>query len=100
METKREYATGHWNYRVVRYNDPGEECYGIHIAHYKDGENKPYAITKNAVGVVAENGKELQTSLTNMQLALQKPILDYATREEISKRAAVFQAGNPVRRAR
>jgi hypothetical protein len=86
-----EQMKGHWNYRVVRYIEYGEVCYGIHEAHYYEGQQIPYSITETATSIVAENGNEMQQALTNMQAALTKPVLDYETREEVSKRAAMFE---------
>lgn len=81
-----------WNHRVVRYTEPeGTFSFGIHEAFYEDGCEKPHSISQDAEPVIAEGGNEMQQTLTWMQNALTKPLIDYETREEISKRAAIFE---------
>jgi hypothetical protein len=77
---------GHWNHRVVKRTYPApsnETCYQIHEAYYGlDGDNKP-SITANPVDVSAESVEGLREVLKQMLLALNTPVLDYETREEI-----------------
>jgi hypothetical protein len=78
----------HWNHRVVRriYN-PGQESeevlYGIHEAYYGlEGETKP-AITNDPTEPLGETVEGLREELNRMLRALDKPVLDYETREEL-----------------
>lgn len=82
---------GYWNHRVVRYTEPdGTYSFGIHEAHYYVGEHKPFAISENAEPVLAESGNAMVETLGWMQQALNKPLIDYKTREELGTRAAIF----------
>ena len=65
-----------WNFRVVRRE--GE--YAIHEAYNMDG--KIY-ITENPVSVWGEDMDELKLTLDTMGEALDKPVINYDTREEI-----------------
>ena len=78
---------GHWNHRVVRRTyDQGksQEVQGfyIHEAYYGiDGDNP--AITVEPIAPCGESVEELRKDLHQMLRALDKPVLDYETREEI-----------------
>jgi len=77
----------HWNHRVVRrvYRDEigglQEVAYQIHGAYY-GLEDKP-AITEEPDHPHGETLAELRKDLERMLRALDKPVLDYETREEI-----------------
>lgn len=82
----------HWNHRVVRrvYNpgtDEEEVEHAIHEAHYevKGKSSGPCSITTEPVRVYSSEGVAgLRQVLERMLAALDKPVLDYETREEIS----------------
>ena len=74
----------HWNHRVVKRTYPApsnETFYQIHEAYY-GVENKP-AITEEPDYPLGESIEELREDLQRMLRALDKPVLDYDTREEI-----------------
>lgn len=80
----------HWNHRVVRTvykpGTPQEQVwYDIHEAHYEvKGESSgKCSITVGAIAPYGENIQELRETLQLMLAALDKPVLDYETREEI-----------------
>ena len=80
---------GHWNHRVVRRvykveGFPDEVSYSIHEAFYglKGGVDKP-SITDNPVDPYGETLEELREELQLMLRALDAPVLDYKTEEEI-----------------
>ena len=71
-----------WNYRlcksVYKGADYEEVTYDIREAYYnKDGGI--WAITDNAVGIVGEDIDSVKQSLTWMQLALEKEVIDLDT---------------------
>lgn len=71
-----------WNHRVVKriYPEPsGETFYQIHEAYY-GLEDKPL-ITTEPKALVGESIDELRETLQRMLRALDKPVLDYETRE-------------------
>jgi hypothetical protein len=82
---------GYWNHRVVRRTyDRGkssqEVLYSIHEAYYGiDGDINP-AITVEPVAPCGESVEVLREDLRWMLRALDKPVLDYETREEIQSR--------------
>jgi hypothetical protein len=75
----------HWNHRVVRRVYPGaldgEVAYQIHEAYYGI-EDKPL-ISTEPDHPHGETPEELREDLERMLRALDKPVLDYETREEI-----------------
>lgn len=76
-----------WNHRVVRkeYTYPDgyvEVSYGIHEVFYVEGETS-LAFTTNPVAPVGESVEELRITLERMLRALDKPVIDYETREEL-----------------
>ena len=75
----------HWNHRVVRRVYPGaldgEVAYQIHEAYY--GLEDKLVITKEPDHPQGETLAELRKDLERMLRALDKPVLDYETREEI-----------------
>ena len=78
---------GHWNHRVVRrvYASPAykEVSYQIHEAYYGlDDGDKP-SITTDPTWPSGETIEELREELQMMLLAIDNPVLDYETREEI-----------------
>jgi len=82
----------HWNHRVVRrvFRADGshqEVEFAIHEAHYKDkgATRGPCSITTDAVAVHAETVDGLRWVLQKMLEALDKPVLDYETTEEMPK---------------
>lgn len=66
-----------WNYRVVKRIKNGHEFYGIHEAHYENGE--VVAITDLLTVESFDEGlKGLRWQLNKMKEALKKEVLDYA----------------------
>jgi hypothetical protein len=87
----KDFSIGeyHWNHRVVRRvfhadGDHKEIEYAIHEAHYetKGASSGRCLITTEAVPVAADSIEGLRWVLTKMLEALDKPVLDYETREE------------------
>ena len=76
----------HWNHRVVRRNYKGaypETLYSIHETFYGlDGELPVF--TTDPSDVSGESVGELRQTLQWMLKALDKPVLDYETREEVA----------------
>ena len=75
-----------WNHRVVRrsYTHADgyvEDTYQIHEAYY-DVEPK-LLLTISGVSAIGNTVQELREDLERMLKALDKPVLDYETREEI-----------------
>lgn len=91
----KEFSVGvyHWNHRVVRRvfhpgTDKEQVDYAIHEAHYneKGASSGRCSITLDPVAVSSSEGLEgLRWVLTKMLEALDKPVLDYETREEINQ---------------
>jgi hypothetical protein len=77
----------HWNHRAVRRVYPGvldgEASYSIHEVYYGLGGIKP-SITVGPDYPYGETVAELREDLERMLRALDKPVLDYETREEIT----------------
>lgn len=73
-----------WNYRVVRRTYLGVELYGIRAAFDGFYEDRRPAFTEEVVEVEGESVDELREMLRRMIEALEKPVLDYDTREEIT----------------
>ena|SRR2546421_10836271 len=91
IEVADDFSVGkfHWNHRVVRrvyhHGKQDEVVYSIHEAHYRE-EGKgsgPCDITMNPTDVSGESVDDLKWTLEHMLKALDKPVLDYDTREEI-----------------
>lgn len=86
---------GHWNPRVVRrvyparivgtgVELPEEVEYGVYEAYYGLGdEAEAVSITNGPTDVVGESIADLRETLQRMLRALDAPVLDYETREEI-----------------
>ena len=85
---------GHWNHRVVRrvypahivstVELPEEVEYGVYEAYYELGDEAgAVSITTNPTDVVGESVADLRVTLQRMLRALDAPVLDYKTREEI-----------------
>lgn len=80
-------AESHWNHRVVRREYPDAALvedrvqYGIHEAYYHNDVCD--AITQEPVAVTSSAPDGLLETLERMRRALQLPILDYETRQEI-----------------
>jgi len=86
-----------WNYRII-YHKAGyiednpklkwDEYLAIHEAYY-DNEGKINNISKHAVSIVGDEGKDSLSSikqiLQDMTEALQKPIINYDNLKEIDK---------------
>ena len=67
----------YWNYRIFRHVDEGNnEWYTIHECYYND-KGKPTGWTENPVRPFGSTVEELKNCLYMMDLALNKPILDY-----------------------
>ena len=100
IEVADDFSVGkfHWNHRVVRrvYHHSGHEevTYAIHEAHYREegkGSGK-CDITMNPTDVSGESVDDLKWTLEHMLKALDKPVLDYDTREEIADGSTQKQA--------
>jgi len=85
---------GHWNHRLVRrvypartvstVELPEEVEYGVYEAYYGLGDEAgAVSITTNPATVVGESVANLRETLQHMLRALDAPVLDYETREEI-----------------
>lgn len=73
-----------WNYRVVRYDDKdGERRFAIREAYYGGPGDIPDMITAEDMPPGGEDVQELEADLRRMLDALQKPVIDAATRREI-----------------
>lgn len=60
-----------WNYRIIKHPDEhGEEVYGIHEVHYKDG--KAEAFTEHPI-VVGNSIEELRSVLESIASAFRNP---------------------------
>jgi hypothetical protein len=84
--SKERSTTLSWNYRVVKRTykrpiGPVEEVYQVHEAYYL-GDNKPF-ITVDSVAAQGDTVEELRGDLERMLKALDKPVLDHGTREEL-----------------
>ena len=79
-----------WNYRVVRRLYPEQEegdrvIHGIHSAHYsKDGKVRAISVEPEVVLSAEGDLAGLRETFSMMARALEEPVLDYDTREEIS----------------
>ncbi len=86
-----------WNYRVVLHKagcletNPDmkwDEYLAIHEVYY-DKDGKPDGMTKDAKGIMGDEGKDslysIKLILEQMMDSLKKPILDYDTLKEIDK---------------
>lgn len=75
----------YWNYRVVRktflIGEETEYRYEIHEVYYREG--KPSMTTVEAMDPHGETIDNLREDLEWMKRALDKPVLDYETLEEI-----------------
>lgn len=76
-----------WNYRVVRREHDwgvmgGETLYEIHECYY-DANGKIEHMTIEGVDPVGDDLEGLRWTLAHMLDALDKPVVDYKTQEEI-----------------
>jgi len=72
-----------WNYRVLRnFNDDGTFYYQIHETYY-DTDGKIMCYSDDGIKPYGETVPELKDDLLYMIKALDKPVLDYETLEEI-----------------
>ena len=76
----------HWNLRIVRHEIVGlhgESLYtfALHECHYTDGVL--LSVTKEPVKVIANSIEDLKWYLERCKEALDKPVLDDDTLEEI-----------------
>jgi len=80
---------GHWNHRVVRREFPeatpdDRVLYAIHEAYYEPGERKvPWAVAVDPTPVIGQSVEQLRETLQRMLRALDTPVLDYETRQEL-----------------
>jgi hypothetical protein len=71
-----------WNYRKVRTDlsglcgQDGNETVGIHSVYY-DEDGTPEYVTVSPLKLEAESEKELKQMVYRMQVALEKPTLNY-----------------------
>jgi len=85
-----------WNHRVVRRTwrkgeVDEEKEYAIHEAYYGRDDDGGISITADHKAPYGETVEELRETLQRMLRALDRPVLDYDTREEILRR----QHGKP-----
>lgn len=82
---------GHWNHRVVRRKLEGQpDYYAIHEAYYGIEGEARVNITTDPVDVATSDDdpdktaiESLRWTLQHMLSSLDKPVLDYDTREEM-----------------
>jgi hypothetical protein len=77
-------ARRYWNYRVMRVISPElpeEPMYQIHEVHYEG--DKPRMVMVNPAPVMSEDVAGMRWVLDKMREALDKPVLDYETLEEV-----------------
>lgn len=73
-----------WNHRVVRRVYPDAEVlYEIHEVYYNP-DGTVDMMTVDGIDPIGEDLAGLRWTLEHMLRALEKPVLDYDTREEIS----------------
>lgn len=79
-----------WNYRIMqKKHQGGESQYAIHEVHYEDGKVYGWAENPSDVYTYIMEGEEddpilnLAKVVEMMKTALDKPILDFETGEEI-----------------
>lgn len=63
-----------WNYRVMKKNIAGEDCYAIHEVHYDVKGNKEHTVEDVSAGNM-ESVAELRTVLQMMLEACDEPAL-------------------------
>ena len=86
-----------WNHRVILHeagqskDNPDlkwDEHLAIHEVYYDKNDN-PVSVTKESINIIGDEGKDsliaIKWTLEKMIEALQKPILNYNTLEEINK---------------
>lgn len=72
-----------WNYRVIRRRFPKENQYTIHEVFYNDATGKPDGMTEDEVSPSGESLDEFRKSMEMYQRAIELPVLDYETLEEV-----------------
>lgn len=75
--------TSTWNHRVLRKKDVGGEWYAVHEVYY-DKKGKPTGATQDEVGPCGETLEQLKAELEMFARALDKPVLDYETLQEVA----------------
>lgn len=84
-----------WDYRVVRHVAKGETVYAIHEAFY-DAAGKVEAITENDIALRDDSAVGLALHLPTYLAALNLPVIDWHTREEVEPPVA-WQAADATR---
>ena len=74
-----------WNHRIMRHTDSpdGEPYYALHEVFYDEEGGKP-GWTKDPVNILGESPDEIRETLERMLRALDKPVMDYESGEEIA----------------
>lgn len=66
-----------WNYRVIKADILGEDCYAIHEVYY-DSEDNPVSCTVEDVGAGNQDSVvQLKQVLLKMLAACDEPTLDF-----------------------
>lgn len=80
----------HWNYRVVRreYGEPHDEgegvSFGIHETHYHaDGRVRAVAVEPTSVASFDGSYADLRGLMARLARAMERPVIDYATLDEV-----------------
>ena len=71
-----------WNYRIIRHKGEVSEWLAIHEVFYDD-EGNPDGCTENPIHIIGDDLEEIEKTLEYMQLALNKPIIDYQYFEDL-----------------
>lgn len=89
-------SEGHWDHRIVRSFDAGQEILAIHEVHY-DAAGRPVDHTGPTI-VDGETVTELDNMLASMRAALERPILsggDFVVTRAMSVPAGCEQLARP-----
>ena len=72
MQTPEITPASHWNYRIILI----EGMYQVHEVYYKNGKINGW--TKNPIKIISEDLDGIKFALDEIQLAFEKPVLEYA----------------------
>lgn len=73
---RRKTPVLHWNHRVVRTVNDGEETYAVHEVYY-DRNGVVTTITERAVSPLGETFEELRAELAMFTAASLLPVIDF-----------------------
>ena len=74
----------YWNYRILRKKWKKISTYKYMLCEvYYDKNGKPKAKSQNSISIDGEEKQEVIDTIKLIQLAINKPILDYDTLKEI-----------------